>query len=78
MIDAGNGQGWDPKYLISLRETPASSATSRSTQASRDSPGSKNPANVENLFAGQIFWRPNKIRSSLSLTKTITALSVLG
>ena len=41
------GHGWLPRYSTSPTTTPDSSATSRRTAASSDSPGSTKPASVE-------------------------------
>ncbi len=56
---------------------PTSSATSRATAASADSPGSTNPARMENRPGGQTAWRPSSTRSP-SCTSMITAGSVRG
>src|SRR5919199_737928 len=56
--DDGKGQGWLPRYSTSPTTTPASSATSRRTAASSDSPGSTKPASVEYRFGGHAACRP--------------------
>jgi hypothetical protein len=45
--DCGNGQGWLPTYRMSVTCRPTSSAASRATAASADSPGSTKPARIE-------------------------------
>ena len=76
--DEGKGHGWVASSCTCSTRTPASSATSRRTACSAVSPGSTNPASVENRPAGHACWRPNSARSSASVTKTITAGSTRG
>jgi len=78
MIEAGNGQGWLPRYSTRSTTMPDSSSTSRRTAASSGSPGSTNPARVENRPGGQLAWWPSSSRSSVSTTVMITAGSVRG
>jgi hypothetical protein len=51
--DCGKGQGWLATYRMSVTCSPTSSATSRATAASADSPGSTKPARIENRPGGQ-------------------------
>ncbi|SKT57425.1 Uncharacterised protein [Mycobacteroides abscessus subsp. abscessus] len=55
MMDRGKGHGWLPRYCTSVTVRPTSSATSRATHASSDSPASTNPASSENIRSGQNF-----------------------
>ena len=57
---------------------PVSSATSRITACSADSPGSTNPARIETRRPGQATLRASRQRSSGSVTSMITAGSVRG
>ena len=45
--ERGNGHGCDPRYDTVWTSTPTSSAHSRATHASSDSPASTNPASTE-------------------------------
>ena len=55
-----------------------SSATSRITACSADSPGSTNPARIETRRPGQAAFLASRQRSSGSVTSMITAGSVRG
>ena len=50
--ERGNGHGWLPRYSTSLTVSPISSATSRTTHDSNDSPASTKPAISENSRCG--------------------------
>ena len=50
-------------YVAPLGRRPTSSAISRTTADSADSPGSTKPARVENAPAGQRVWRPSRALS---------------
>ena len=77
MSEAGNGQGCEPWYVTSPTSIAVSSATSRRTAASSDSPGSTNPAGAENCRRPADV-RPSSNRSSSSTIAMITAGSVRG
>src|SRR5204862_4367775 len=82
--EPGNGHAWLATYRMSVTVTPTSSATSRTTVASADSPGSTKPARHEyrRTQPGDVhdaLW-PSRQRPSgpgtPSWTSTITAGSV--
>ena len=86
MSEPGYGHAWLPTYRRCPTGTPTSSATSRTTAASHDSPASTNPARHEyrRSQSGPVhaaLW-PSRHRPSSpptpSCTSTITAGSVRG
>jgi hypothetical protein len=78
MREAGNGHGWLPRYSTSPTTTEVSSRASRRMACSTDSPGSTNPASVENRCVGHAEELASSSRSASSTTAMITAASVRG
>jgi hypothetical protein len=74
----GIGQGWLPRYRTLCTLIPVSSATSRTTACSADSPGSTNPARIDTRRPGQAAFLASRQRSSGSVTSMMTAGSVRG
>ena len=75
MSDRGKSQGWLATCRRDARSgaTPASSAISRTTHSSSDSPNSTKPASVDHRPGAQPFARPSKHRSRRSfVTSTMT------
>jgi hypothetical protein len=74
----GIGHGWLPTYLTLVTLIAVSSATSRITACSADSPGSTNPARIDTRRPGQAAFLASRTRSSGSVISMITAGSVRG
>src|SRR6516165_12690926 len=77
MSDDGNGQGCDAKYSTCAQVKPTSSATSRRTASSSDSPGSQKPARQDHMVGGKRGERPSTQRSP-AIGSMITTGSVRG
>ena len=69
----GNGHGWLPRYSTFPTVMPTSSRISRRTACSSVSPGSTNPARVENIPAGKFLLRASSALPSLRSSNMITA-----